>query len=165
MKKAFILAFVSLVLGLTACGNSDGSSKSSRDSVTPPEGMVTKDPEPREIDTDELKKKFPEYFTELKNKSIGVYVWQMAENSYQCVLADDSDGRLSDDKIAKMSKEWLAVEQAKAILTELGVKPEDVTVYPASMKFSSYYYEVNDEYRAKVKELFDQYPIFGKDKE
>ena len=165
MKKAILLAAAAGLMILSSCGKSDSSSDGRKDSVTLPEGIETKAPGSREIDTDELRDKFPEYFMLSTQKGIGVYVWKMSENSFSCALAEDGDGKLNDEKIQKLSEKPLSAEQAKAIINELGIKPEDVTVYPTQMKFSSYYYEVNEEYRSRVKALFDQYPLFSDSKE
>ena len=107
-----------------------------------------------EVDADKLMKEHPVYADLSTSKGIEVYVWQMAENSYHCGLLSGTNRAKSDEEIMGLIPDSLDIDEAKAILNKLGLSQDDITVIPTSMPYSSYLYEVDDEYCERVKALF-----------
>ena len=87
-------------------------------------------------------------------KGIEVYVWQMAEDSYQCGLMSGTNRNKTEEEITALAQKPLTVDEAKLILDELGVKGSDIIVIPVIQPYSSYHYEIDDEYRERVEKLF-----------
>lgn len=58
-----------------------------------------------------------------------------------------------------------SIAEMRAILTTYDIDRKDITVQPVINPLSSYYYEIDDAYRAKVKELFwkDSYNVIDYD--
>ncbi len=111
-------------------------------------------PQTDSINIKELKEKYPEYFEMSDFKGIEVYVWQMSENSYRCGMLSGTNREKTNEEISALQFKSLSIEEAKAILNELGVAKEDIIVLPISQACSSYYYEIDEEYEERVNNLF-----------
>lgn len=154
--KALALAVI-ILLSLSSCAS---DSMSSNDNVneytssTVTEITGTNDMQST-LDIVELKEKFPEYFELSDFKGIEVYVWQMAENSYRCGIMSGTNRNKTSEEIMSLQSRSLSIDEAKAILNELDVKKEDIIVIPILQPYSSYAYEINDEYSERVKQLFE----------
>ena len=107
------------------------------------------------VNLDLLREKYPEYFEMSELDCAEVYVWQMAENSYRCGIICGADPENKDEQIAELQFKSLSIEEAKAILEEEGISKDCLTVYPITQPYSSYYYEIDDEYTERVKQLFE----------
>ncbi len=79
----------------------------------------------------------------------------MSENVYRCGMMSGTNRSKSDEEIIDLQFKSLSIEEAKAILSEIGVEKDLVSIIPISLSYSSYHYEINDEYREKVNKLFD----------
>ena len=139
MKKVISLVLgLVLLFALSGCGSEEKESQTDSSSVN----------------MEELKESYPEYFELSDFKGIEVYVWQMAENSYRCGLLGGTNREKTQEEIWNLEFKSLSIEQAKAILDELGTDKDDIVVIPVTQPFSSYAYEIDDEYRQKVTALF-----------
>ncbi len=103
-------------------------------------------------DIEQLKNKYPQFFNVSTDGGLTVYIWQMSENNYSCYLANTSMEALSDNSFAYNVGATIA--EMRAILTTYDIEQKDITVQPVINPLSSYYYEIDNAYRAKVKELF-----------
>lgn len=140
MKKAVCFALVfALMLSLFACGKKAETE--------------TFDMEERSVET--LKEKYPEYFELSDFKGIEVYVWQVGENVYRCGLMSGTNRNKTEEEILALAFKSLTVDEAKAILAELGVENDRVFAIPITQPTSSYAYEIDDEYRERVRKLFE----------
>ena len=140
MKKAVCLALVfALLLSFFACGKKAG-----------PETFETAQ---QSVET--LKEKYPEYFELSDFKGIEVYVWQMGENVYRCGLMSGTNRNKTDEEILSLAFKSLTVDEAKSILAELGVENDRVIAIPIVQPTSSYLYEIDDDYRERVRKLFE----------
>ena len=112
-------------------------------------------------DIEQLKTKYPQFFNVSTDGGLTVYIWQMAKNSYYCYLANTSLEAISDNSF--VYEVGATIAEMRAILTTYDIDRKDITVQPVINPLSSYYYEIDDAYRAKVKELFWQggYQISG----
>ncbi len=102
----------------------------------------------------ELKEKYPEYFELTHSKGIEVYVWQIAENIYRCGLMSGTNRNKTEEEIIALQSSPLTIAEAKIILSELGVKNSDVFTYAITQPDTLYSYEVNENYRKTVENLF-----------
>ncbi|MBP0961450.1 MAG: dockerin type I repeat-containing protein [Oscillospiraceae bacterium] len=102
----------------------------------------------------ELKEKYPEYFELTHSKGIEVYVWQIAENIYRCGLMSGTNRNKTEEEILALQSSPLTIAEAKIILNELGVKNSDVFTYAITQPDTLYSYEVNENYRKTVENLF-----------
>ncbi len=109
----------------------------------------------------QLKEKYPQFFNVSTDGGLTVYVWQMSKDNYSCYLANTSMEAISDNSFAY--DVGTTIPEMRAILTTYNVDEKDITVQPVINPLSSYYYEIDDAYRAKIKELFWQggYQISG----
>lgn len=113
------------------------------------------------VDSKQLKEKYPQFFNVSTDGGLTVYIWQMSKDNYSCYLANTSMEALSDNSFAY--DVGASIAEMRAILTTYNVDKKDITVQPVINPLSSYYYEIDDAYRARVKELFWQgsYQIGG----
>ena len=114
-----------------------------------------------ELTLDKLRVKYPMFFDVSTDGGLTVYIWQMSANSYRCYLANTFLEALSDNSFAY--EFGATIEEMRMILASYGISRYDVTLHPIRNPLSSYYYEIDDEYRAKIDELFWQYikPVYG----
>ena len=98
--------------------------------------------------------KYPEYFELTHSKGIEVYVWQIAENIYRCGLMSGTNRNKTEEEILALQSSPLTIAEAKIILNELGVKNSDVFTYAITQPDTLYSYEVNENYRKTVENLF-----------
>ena len=107
------------------------------------------------VDIEELREQYPEYFELADFKGIEVYVWQIAEGSYRCGMMSGTNRNKTDEEIWGLQEKSLSVEETKAILNEIGVEESDIIVIPIAQPYSSYMYELDDEYKENVAKLFE----------
>ena len=110
-----------------------------------------------------LKEKYPQFFNVSTDGGLTVYIWQMAKNSYYCYLANTSLEAISDNSF--VYEVGATIAEMRAILTTYDIDRKDITVQPVINHLSSYYYEIDDAYRTRVKELFwkDSYNVIDYD--
>lgn len=101
-----------------------------------------------------LKKIYPQFFGVSTDGGLTVYVWQMAENNYRCYLANTAMEAISDNSFAYTVKDSATIEEMKVILSSYDIDKSEITIQPVNNPLSSYYCEINDSYRAKVKAMF-----------
>ena len=113
------------------------------------------------VNLSQLKEKYPQFFNVSTDGGLTVYIWQMSKDNYSCYLANTSMEAISDNSFAYDVGATIA--EMRAILTTYDIDRKDITVQPVINPLSSYYYVIDDAYRAKVKELFWQggYQISG----
>ena len=146
MKKFVILAMnLLLVIALLGCGTKN--SKSENDS--------NKYEIDNSVSIERLKEQYPEYFELSDFKGIEVYVWQIAEESYRCGIMSGTNRNKTEEEIWELQERSLSVDEAKALLNELGISRNDIIVIPIAQPYSSYLYEIDSEYTERVKKLFE----------
>ena len=114
------------------------------------------------VDTDDsvklsvnaLKKIYPQFFGVSTDGGLTVYVWQMAENNYRCYLTNTDMEAISDNSFAYTVKDSATIEEMKVILSSYDIDKSEITIQPVNNPLSSYYYEITDSFRAKVKAMF-----------
>ena len=109
----------------------------------------------------DLQEKYRDYFGLDTSDGLTVYIWQMAENSYSCVL-------LSGTSIPYTYKYLLefpttTMEEMRAIVSSYGLPQSKIIITPTVMPHSSYAYNINDQYIAKLEALFwyGEVPVTG----
>jgi len=113
------------------------------------------------VNLSQLKEKYPQFFNVSTDGGLTVYIWQMSKDNYSCYLANTFMEAISDNSFAY--DVGASIAEMRAILTTYDIEQKDITVQPVINPLSSYYYEIDDAYRAKIKELFWQggYQIGG----
>ena len=147
MKLITIILAASLMLSATACS---AAAKGTTELTTESSQFTESGSE-----IERLRTKYPEYFKLNSSKGIEVYVWQMAENSYDCGLMSGTNRNKTEEEIWDLHKRTLSIEEAKLILKELGIGKDRISVIPVVQPYSSYRYEIDDAYREKVKKMFE----------
>ena len=170
-KKLIVMAMSSIfVLALVGCGTKDNTSVADKTNNSSVEDIEKTQNVIFQIDTsvdmNEVKEKYPEFF-EIEGepfKGIELYVWQMAENSYYCGLMFGTNRNKFDDEIFALQEKALTVDETKALLSEMGVNKDSIVIYPIAQPYSSYLYEIDDEYCNNVSRLFDdKFVVMGAD--
>ncbi|MBQ4225049.1 MAG: hypothetical protein II664_01900, partial [Oscillospiraceae bacterium] len=75
--------------------------------------------------------------------------------SYRCGMMSGTNRNKTEEEIMSLQSKSLSIDEAKAILKETGVKKDDIIVMPISQPYSSYAYEINDEYIDRIHKLFE----------
>lgn len=145
MKFISIVLAASLMLSVTACSAAKGETELTQETLIKTESV-------NHIEM--LKKKYPEYFELNAFKGVEIYVWQMAEGSYECGMMGGTNRVKTEEEIWDLMKNPITVQDAKLILNECGIDKEYWFVIPVIQPYSSYRYEIDDAYREKVKKLF-----------
>ena len=104
-------------------------------------------------DLDTLREKYPEYFNLSGFKGLEVYVWRMAEDSYQCGLLPGTNRNKAPEEIWDLRP--LSIEQMKIILSTYDIPDENIFIFTYSNPLSSYIGTSDDNYLQKLSELFD----------
>lgn len=87
-----------------------------------------------------------------------VIVWQMAEDDYTCAIlpAEKTSFTLSE----LMQSPMLTADEARAQAAIYASQGEGVVIRPYQNAISSYFYVINDEYKGRLRQLFDDlYPV------
>lgn len=100
----------------------------------------------------QLKEKYPQFFDVSTDGGLTVYIWQMSKDNYSCYLANNSMEAVSDNSFAYDVGATIA--EMRAILTTYDIDRNDITIQPVRNPLSSYYYEIDNAYRKKVKDWF-----------
>lgn len=101
---------------------------------------------------DGLKVKYPQFFNVSTDGGLTVYIWQMSKDKYSCYLANTSMEAISDNSFAYDI--GASISEMRAILTTYDIDRNDITIQPVRNPLSSYYYEIDNAYRKKVKDWF-----------
>ena len=99
-----------------------------------------------------LREKYPEFFGLNAEDGLTVYIWQLAENHYSCYLVSTATDRLTDHSFAFMG--GATISEMRMILSSYNIEKDQIKLVPITSPISSYYYEINDEYRKKLEERF-----------
>lgn len=111
--------------------------------------------ESKNYDVEYLKENYPEYFfTDNAFKGIEIYVWQDAENYYQCGAMIGTNRDKTIDEISGLFERSISIEDINKIIAYCGIKKEDTRIIPCKQLYSSYFYEIDDEYIKNVESMF-----------
>ena len=146
MKLISIVLAASLMLSATACNSAKGETE-----LKPEMSIRTESINRIEV----LKHKYPEYFKLNAFKGVEIYVWQMAEGSYECGMMSGTNRNKTEEEIWELARNPISIEDAKLILKEQGIDKKYWLIMPVVQPVSSYRYEIDDAYREKVKKLFE----------
>ena len=140
-----------------ADGNAPAATENGIDNIDDAPNMTA-------IPPDRLQAKYPLYFDLPVSDGLAVYIWQMGEGNYSCVLLPGKDRDYTWEDLWDLHKSATTMEEMKAIVASYlsaGVSQSDVVLRPIQMPHSSYFYEINDAYLEKLNELFwSDFPAF-----
>ena len=125
---------------------------------TEPAAPVVYQPETGSISISELRASCPEYFELDASNGLTVMVASFAEGNYQCTLHAGyiDELSLSVEEINRIytEKKIFNISTMKAILQTYHLPEEKIHIAAVQSAWSSYLYNVDEEYRAKLQELF-----------
>lgn len=125
---------------------------------TEPAAPVVYQPETGSISISELRASCPEYFELDASNGLTVMVASFAEGNYQCTLHAGyiDELSLSVEEINRIytEKKIFNISTMKAILQTYHLPEEKIHIAAVQSTWSSYLYNVDEEYRAKLQELF-----------
>ena len=110
------------------------------------------DPTEEAPDVDALREKYPEYFDLSAFKGLELYVWQMGPGVVRCGLMEGTNRNKTNEEIRNLR--GASVEEMKRILSTYDVPAENISILPFQHPVSSYNYEIDEEYRLWLRELF-----------
>lgn len=107
---------------------------------------------------DRLKAKFPEYFSCSTAKGLEVYVWQMAENMFNCGVMPGVNRVYSEQELWELVQNPATLYEMRMIIAYYisngAVTRDEVSVIGIQMPHSSYAYTVDERYKKQVRDLF-----------
>ncbi len=113
----------------------------------------------QEINMEDLKSKYPQFFGLSTKNGLVVYVSQFSEHSYHCYLKEEGAGEPTIEETISTDK-LSSLDEMRTILKEYDISPEKVRVASYQHPLSSYL-QVNDpnegaleRYEAKIRKLF-----------
>ncbi|MBR2912651.1 MAG: hypothetical protein IKC40_01865 [Oscillospiraceae bacterium] len=116
--------------------------------------------EPKEVENSvdptlhPLYKKYPEYFNLSTFKGLEVYVWQMSGSSYYCGVLEGTNRLKTEEEIQALMMNGATIEEMKEILAVYGIGKNEIFIMPVSNPVSSYWYEIDQDYRRKIEAMF-----------
>ena len=110
------------------------------------------DPSEEALDLDALREKYPEYFGLSAFKGLELYVWQMGPGVLRCGLMEGTNRNKTNEEIWNLR--GVTPEEMKQILSTYDVPEENIFLYPFLHPASSYIYNITEEYRGWLRELF-----------
>lgn len=106
---------------------------------------------------DALKKKFPEYFHLNTENGLTVNVWQMAHSSYYFSICPTADFNSSAGTVFSLDS-GASLDEMRMIVADYiinhGVDKSNIDICAVRMAYSSYYYEITEEYEKAVHDMF-----------
>ncbi len=103
---------------------------------------------------EQLRQTHPHFFNVPTEGGLTVYVWEMAKDIYECHLANTTQEKASGGQGYVYTIGAVQIEEMKTILTTYDVDRKDITIQPVISPWSSYLYEIDEAYIAKIKALF-----------
>lgn len=101
-----------------------------------------------------LYQKYPEYFGLDGMKGVEVYVWQMAGNLYHCGALSGTNRLKTEEEIQSLFHNGATMEEMRTILELCEIERERVSIIPVRNPLSSFWYEIDVEYAARLTALF-----------
>ena len=104
------------------------------------------------LNLDALREKYPEYFGLSAFKGLELYVWQLGPGVLRCGLMEGTNRNKTSEEIWNL--QGATAEEMKRILSTYDIPEEDISIMPFLHPVSSYIYNITEEYRAQMRELF-----------
>ena len=146
MKKRLVfVCSVLLVLNMTACAIDMHRINSNEEHAN-----NTKTSE--ELNISNLREKYPQFFNVSTDGGLTVYIWQLAENNYNCYLINSVIDALTDRTFA--FEVGTTIPEMRAILSTYDVDKDDIVIRPTVNPISSYAYKIDDAYTEQLIALF-----------
>ena len=110
------------------------------------------EPSEEALNLDALREKYPEYFGLSAFKGLELYVWQLGPGVLRCGLMEGTNRNKTSEEIWNL--QGATAEEMKLILSTYDIPEEDISIMPFLHPVSSYIYNITEEYRAWLRELF-----------
>lgn len=96
-----------------------------------------------------------QYFGLDSREGLTVYVWQMAANSYSCVLCSGQPEEYTLDLFGKLLPlQPLSMSVMRQIVDSYGLPQDQISIRGIYMPHSSYLYSVDEAYQKQVQRMF-----------
>lgn len=155
---AIITTLAVAVCFLTNPPTSENSSVSEIGGVDGPQNVTV-----TALEIQKLREKYPMYFEWDASHNLEIYIWQMSEENYSCVLLPKRSPTYTTEELWEYHKFATTMEEMRAIVAAAYIPPnhlDGVSIHPITMPHSSYAYTVDDAYCKKVTKLFwSSFPV------
>ncbi len=103
-----------------------------------------------------IKEKYPMYFNLQTAKGLGVYIWEIAPDSYRCGLVSGRNLGYTQAELSELFSKGTSIEEMRLIVASYYPEnaKQSVVINPYIHPASSYTYTVNDAFRSKLNSLF-----------
>lgn len=112
----------------------------------------------KRINVDALKQKYPSCFEISTFKGLEVCIWQMAKDSYYCLLLPGKNSIYTNQELWSMHNNAVRLSDMQRIITYYilvgEVERDEVFIHPITMPHSSYAYNIDGDYALKVNNIF-----------
>ena len=115
-------------------------------------GTQARLPEGKALELDALEEKYPEYFGLSTFKGLELYVWQMGPESWSCGLMEGTNRNKTNEEIWNLRGS--TAEEMKQILSTYDIPEEDISIIPFLHPASSYWFDIDEGYRERLRTLF-----------
>lgn len=107
-------------------------------------------------EVEQLRAKFPMYFDLSASKGLEVYIWQLAQGSYSCGLLPGKNLNYTQEELWNLHTASASLDEMRAIVASYfpDISQSEVVICPIQMPHSSYAYNIDDEYREEITNLF-----------
>ncbi|MBQ8558803.1 MAG: hypothetical protein IJ439_02325 [Tyzzerella sp.] len=100
----------------------------------------------------DLKEKYPQYFNLDATEGLAVYAWQLAADSYSCVLV--SGKNRTDSWYDIWNLPATTIDEMREIVKYYNLEESDVSTSEIPNPISSYFHEINEDSISKFREKF-----------
>lgn len=105
-------------------------------------------------DAELLRAKYPQYFNLPTYQGLDVYIWQMVEGSYSCGLLRGKTMAHTKEEISGLIRAPVSMPEMRTILSTYNIDRSQIRLHTPRMLHSSYWYEIDDDYKANIERMF-----------
>ncbi len=148
---ASLLLVTSILLSLFTAGCSPADAPTPASTETP----STENSEPLSAELSILKDRYPAYFEMNTEHGLIVYIWEMAQGSYSCILVA-GDKALSSGMLMTTDVPSIQLADMQAIVSYYlsRLSRDEIRITPTWHVLSSYIYNIDEAYIQRIEKLF-----------
>ncbi len=106
------------------------------------------------VNIENLKRRYPQYFDLPTKEGLSVYIWQMAQDAYSCVLLPGKTAVYTQADLFDYHRSATTIVEMRAIVGTYDLDRSMVSIKPIQMWHSSYGYTIDDAYTESLENLF-----------
>lgn len=104
--------------------------------------------------TQDLQKRFPEYYNLDTFKGIEVYIWQTDDGTYKCGAMTGSNINKTFEEILNLQKNDATFEEMRTILSSYDIDKEKIVLLPVNINTEDYEITTDADCLAQISEMF-----------